>query len=211
MAKIVSYTPQGIIDKALFNFDAMGGSNFKLSDQIIVSISNPFSNTQFLSGYSNNLAWSPDVSAAYWNNAQVANVNLILDTYKQFSNIPFTSALDNTKYTPVGAKLNADSDINISLIYRSNLAWSGMSSINENSFGYQGSELDIIEGGINTFKNAKVVIAEVSFNNYNEGGCNKDQILKKMIDLKFDYIMPVEKVMNDKNELIAESLLFIRP
>ena len=33
----------------------------------------------------------------------------------------------------------------------------------------QGSELDIIEGGINTFKNAKVVIAEVSFNNYNEG------------------------------------------
>jgi FkbM family methyltransferase len=75
----------------------------------------------------------------------------------------------------------------------------------------QGSELDIIEGGINTFKNAKVVITEVSFNNYNEGGCNKDQILKKMIDLKFDYIMPVEKVMNDKNELIAESLLFIRP
>jgi hypothetical protein len=143
MAKIVSYTPQGIIDKALFNFDAMGGSNFKLSDQIIVSISNPFSNTQFLSGYSNNLAWSPDVSAAYWSNAQVANINLILDTYKQFSNIPFTSVLDNTKYTPVGAKLNADSDINISLIYRSNLAWSGMSSINENSFGYQGSELDI--------------------------------------------------------------------
>jgi len=75
----------------------------------------------------------------------------------------------------------------------------------------QGSELDIIEGGINTFKNAKVVITEVSFNNYNEGGCNKDQILKKMIDLKFDYIMPVEKVMNDKNELIAENLLFIRP
>jgi FkbM family methyltransferase len=75
----------------------------------------------------------------------------------------------------------------------------------------QGSELDIIEGGINTFKNAKVVIAEVSFNNYNEGGCNKDQILNKMFDLKFDYIMPVETVMNDKNELIAESLLFIRP
>ena len=75
----------------------------------------------------------------------------------------------------------------------------------------QGSELDIIEGGINTFKNAKVVITEVSFNNYNEGGCNKDQILNKMFDLKFDYIMPVETVMNDKNELIAESLLFIRP
>jgi len=75
----------------------------------------------------------------------------------------------------------------------------------------QGSELDIIEGGINTFKNAKVVIAEVSFNDYNDGGCTKDQILKKMSDLKFDCIMPVETVINDKNELIAESLLFIKP
>lgn len=75
----------------------------------------------------------------------------------------------------------------------------------------QGSELDIIEGGINTFKNAKVVITEVSFNNYNQGGCTKEQILKKMSDLGFDYIMPVETVINKDNELIAESLLFIKP
>jgi len=75
----------------------------------------------------------------------------------------------------------------------------------------QGSELDIIEGGMNTFKNAKVVITEVSCDNYNEGGCTKDQILKKMSDLKFDYIMPVETVVNNKNEFIAESLLFIKP
>ncbi len=63
----------------------------------------------------------------------------------------------------------------------------------------QGSELDIIEGGINTFKNAKAVITEVSFNNYNEGGCTKEQILKKISDLGFDYIMPVETVMNKDN------------
>lgn len=75
----------------------------------------------------------------------------------------------------------------------------------------QGSELDIIEGGINTFKNTKAVITEVSFNNYNEGGCTKEQILKKMSDLGFDYIMPVETVVNKDNELIAESLLFIKP
>ena len=75
----------------------------------------------------------------------------------------------------------------------------------------QGSELDIIEGGINTFKNAKAVITEVSFNNYNEGGCTKEQILKKMFDLGFDYIMPVETVVNKDNELIAESLLFVKP
>jgi FkbM family methyltransferase len=75
----------------------------------------------------------------------------------------------------------------------------------------QGSELDIIEGGINTFKNAKVVIAEVSFNNYNEGGCTKQQIVDKMISLKFDLISIIESVVNENNELIAESLLFIRP
>lgn len=75
----------------------------------------------------------------------------------------------------------------------------------------QGSELDIIQGGINTFKNTKTVITEVSFNNYNEGGCTKEQILKKMFDLGFDYIMPVETVINKDNELIAESLLFIKP
>lgn len=143
MAEIVSYSPQGIIDKALFNFDAMGSSNFKLSGEIIVSISNPFSNSQFLSGYGNNLAWSPDVAAIYWSNTQVANINLILDTYKQFSNISFTSVFDNTKYTPAGVGLMTDSDINITLIYRSNLTWSGMSSIDENTFGYQDSELDI--------------------------------------------------------------------
>jgi len=74
----------------------------------------------------------------------------------------------------------------------------------------QGSELDIIEGGINTFSSAKVIITEVSFNNYNEGGCTKEQILKKLSDLKFDYIKPIESVYNN-NELIAKSLLFIKP
>ncbi len=75
----------------------------------------------------------------------------------------------------------------------------------------QGSELDIIEGGINTFKNAKAVITEVSFNNYNEGGCTKEQILNKISGLGFDYVMPVETVVNKDNELIAESLLFVKP
>ena len=74
----------------------------------------------------------------------------------------------------------------------------------------QGSEFDIIEGGINTFSSAKVIITEVSFNNYNEGGCTKEQILKKLSDLKFDYIKPIESIYNN-NELIAESLLFIKP
>ena len=75
----------------------------------------------------------------------------------------------------------------------------------------QGSELDIINGGLQTFSNAKVVIAEVSLTNYNEGGCTKQQIIDKMISLKFDLVSIIESVSNENNELIAESLLFIRP
>ena len=75
----------------------------------------------------------------------------------------------------------------------------------------QGSELDIINGGLRTFSNAKVVIAEVSLTNYNEGGCTKQQIVDKMISLKFDLISIIESVVNENNELIAESLLFIKP
>jgi hypothetical protein len=162
MAEIVNYSPQGIIDKALFNFDAMGGSNFKLSGEIVVSISSPFTNAQFLNGYGNNIVWTPDVSAIYWSNTQVANINSILDIYKQFSNISFTTVFDNTRYTPAGAGLNTNSDINITLLYRSNLSWSGMSSINENSFGYQGSELDI---ALNTarFGSSDYSLATTSF------------------------------------------------
>jgi FkbM family methyltransferase len=75
----------------------------------------------------------------------------------------------------------------------------------------QGSELDIINGGLRTFLNTKVVIAEVSLTNYNEGGCTKQQIVDKMISLKFDIISIIESVVNEINELIAESLLFIKP
>ena len=75
----------------------------------------------------------------------------------------------------------------------------------------QGSELDIIDGGLRTFSNAKVVIAEVSLINYNEGGCTKQQILDKMKNLKFDLISSIESVYDESNKLIAESLLFIRP
>ena len=74
----------------------------------------------------------------------------------------------------------------------------------------QGSELDIINGGIETFSKAKVVIAEVSLIDYNEGGCTKQQIIDKLTELKFDFISIIESVTNNQR-IIAESLLFIRP
>jgi hypothetical protein len=51
----------------------------------------------------------------------------------------------------------------------------------------------------------------VSITNYNEGGCTKQQIIDKMISLNFDLVSIIESVVNENNELIAESLLFIKP
>jgi FkbM family methyltransferase len=75
----------------------------------------------------------------------------------------------------------------------------------------QGSELDIINGGFATFSKAKVIITEVSLINYNEGGCTKQQVIDKLTDMKSNFISVVESVLNDNKQIIAESLLFIKP
>jgi FkbM family methyltransferase len=77
----------------------------------------------------------------------------------------------------------------------------------------QGSELDIIIGGINTFKKAKVIICEVSLIDINMGGCKKQDIMDILVkDLGFNYINVIESVLcNDNLQVNYENLLFIRP
>lgn len=75
----------------------------------------------------------------------------------------------------------------------------------------QGSELDIIQGGINVFNNAKVIIIEVAVINANEGGCSKESIMQILGDLKYNFIMPIEAVFNKKQEATHYNLLFIKP
>jgi FkbM family methyltransferase len=77
----------------------------------------------------------------------------------------------------------------------------------------QGSELDIILGGINTFNKAKVVICEVALNDVNLGGCKKEDIINILVrELKFNYIHPIEAVLSpDRLRIDYENLLFIKP
>ena len=77
----------------------------------------------------------------------------------------------------------------------------------------QGSELDIILGGMYTFSNAKVVICEVALVDHNIGGCKKMDIMNVLTkELKFDYIRVIERVLNsDRQTIDYENLLFIRP
>jgi len=75
----------------------------------------------------------------------------------------------------------------------------------------QGSELDIIQGGINTFSKAKVVICEVALIDINIGGCKKEDVMNVLTkELKFDYIRCIESVTDGK-QLTYENLLFIKP
>ncbi len=75
----------------------------------------------------------------------------------------------------------------------------------------QGSELDIIRGGINTFGKAKVVICEVALIDINIGGCKKEDVMNVLIkELKFDYVSCIEGV-TDGQQITYENLLFIRP
>jgi len=75
----------------------------------------------------------------------------------------------------------------------------------------QGSELDIIRGGINTFSKAKVVICEVALIDINIGGCKKEDVMNVLTkELKFDYVSCIEGV-TDGQQITYENLLFIRP
>ena len=49
----------------------------------------------------------------------------------------------------------------------------------------QGTELDIINGGIETIKQARFLLMELSFLPYNQGGCMIDDVLAKTRDLGF--------------------------
>jgi hypothetical protein len=77
----------------------------------------------------------------------------------------------------------------------------------------QGSEFDIIQGGINTFSKAKVVICEVALIENNVGGCKKEDVMNVLTkELKFNYIRVIENVLGEDNKQINyENLLFIKP
>ncbi len=164
MAKIISYSPQGIIDKALFNFDEFGSTNYRLSGVVTVSISQPFTYSQYLNGYGDNTTWTPDVAAVYWNATQVSNINSMLAMYSSFANISFSNVVDNTLYSPSGVGWYTDADINISMIYRTDLSWSGRSALDSNSFNYVNSKLDIL------LNNSNYGSANYSFSTLTFGG-----------------------------------------
>jgi FkbM family methyltransferase len=74
----------------------------------------------------------------------------------------------------------------------------------------QGSELDIINGGIQLIKNSKMVILEVSLVEYNEGSPTKEKVYEKMFELGFKDVENLGTINHPLTyELIQQDVLFI--
>jgi FkbM family methyltransferase len=74
----------------------------------------------------------------------------------------------------------------------------------------QGSELDIIKGGLPIIKNSKAVILEVSLVEYNENSPTKEMVYGFMNDLGFKDVEILEHINHPLTyELIQQDVLFI--
>ncbi|MEI6188570.1 MAG: hypothetical protein WCP46_08825, partial [Alphaproteobacteria bacterium] len=144
MATIVNYYPLGIIDHALFNFDEIAGvGNFRLLGPVNISVSNSFTYLNYLQlNISPNIYTANASGAINWTTAQLTNIQTITNSFSQFINLSFSNVVNDSGLTP--AQVGNSSDINISLINRSNLAFSGLSAVATTAFGYSGGQLDIV-------------------------------------------------------------------
>ena len=130
MATYIPYTPANLITKALFNFDAFGGDNFKLAGLVNVSVSDSFTFAQLVASFpalSEDIYTSLSSGNGNWTAAQLANVNLITGTYSAFINLKFSPVVNRSGFTP--EKVGNLSDINISLIYRRDASFAGVSAL----------------------------------------------------------------------------------
>jgi len=146
MASTIPFSPKTTIERALFNFDAAGIRNFKLSGTVLVSVSDAFTYTQYLtspSTISADIYTSLSSGNANWTENQLANIDLITSTYHNFIALDFSSVLNQSGSAP--SNLPKPADINISLIYRPDVKYSGESALGTDaSFGYLGSRGDIV-------------------------------------------------------------------
>lgn len=155
MATPVNYAPQSVIARGMFNLDAFGVQDFKLGGTVRVSVSDSFSSSDSLStSYSDFYGdlWTRGTGEVAWTATQLGNVQSILAIYAQYANIgfqwkgdfdAFTGGSDTT-VNPEDVGRGGQSDINLSLISRTDAAFAGISGLSDDDFlGYTGGAADI--------------------------------------------------------------------
>ena len=74
----------------------------------------------------------------------------------------------------------------------------------------QGSEIDIIKGGISIISNAKAVIVEVSYEQYNLGSPHINSVLEFLSNIGFEKVELIQKIFHpETKQHIQDELLFI--
>lgn len=153
MAKIVQYSPQGLFDKALFNFDLSGSpySNFKLSGLVTISVSDSFSYADYSSGRTDNFYSWTSRPETQWTGVQISDIEAVAAIYSNFAGIQFSKVVDydSTPNSSIATPRDVGtlSNINISLVYRTDISnvlgqsgggWDGA------IYNYQGDAGDIV-------------------------------------------------------------------
>jgi hypothetical protein len=147
----VNFTPDGLISKAMFDFEYAGIQNYKFLDEIKVSVSDGFSNNDYYLGLVNStdLTMNPYSNEIIWDTNTINNLNSTFSVLAQFANLPFSSVTD---YDSRGgglfsicspADVGIISDINISFMNANSKLLLGMSSGSSDLLGYKGSRGDI--------------------------------------------------------------------
>lgn len=144
MASYAAYNPTSLVGRALFNFDEFGFSNFKYTGAVSVSVSDSLTWAQANSaGYSTSIYTSANTGSGNWTAAQLKNIDAITSVYSNFINLKFSPVVNYSGTHPVN--VGSLSDINISLVVRADVEFSGISSINlDSTFGYAHARGDIV-------------------------------------------------------------------
>lgn len=146
MASYVAYTPTSVIGTALFNLDAFGMPNYRFSGTVGVSVSDSFTEAQYLSSatpLSEDVYTSLSSGNTAWTTAQLANIDAITAIYSRFIALRFSPVADYSGSTPT--IVATKSDINISFIYRPDWPHAGASGGGaDTNFDYPGSRGDVV-------------------------------------------------------------------
>ena len=72
----------------------------------------------------------------------------------------------------------------------------------------QGSELDIIEGGTNFFRDIDFLLIEVSLTEYNTGAPLAKEVIKKLEEMQFYIVDVIDEHIDNQQRVLQLDLLF---
>lgn len=150
----VSFSPSTLFSRAMFDFDWSGGSNYRFSGVVNISVSDGFSRAELNAGIIRNddLTLDPIPSEIDWPQAVKTNIENTFSVISQFSGVQFSRLLDYDSVT--GSATNStlcdpsivglSSDINVCLMNANDELLSGLSGGGSDAvLGYFGARGDI--------------------------------------------------------------------